>query len=124
MIIVEKFEQILLDFFKTHHPRKVNKVPGIVEEFKGNEVALLKALCEKYKKDYAVIPELKEAIDSGNIPSPAPALEETAEEPAESEAPEVIAQIEEPTESTEESDELDELDDVVESTEEEEKKED
>ena len=57
MLIVEKFEQILLDFFKVHHPRKIKKVPQLVEEFKGKEVEMLKALCIKYRKDFSVIPE-------------------------------------------------------------------
>lgn len=103
MIIVEKFEQILLDFLKANHPRKVNKVPGIVEEFRGNEVELLKALCYRYRKDYSAIPELKKLIDSGQVPTPV--VKEITTEEAEP-----TAQLEESNE--EESDELDDVEET------------
>jgi hypothetical protein len=105
MLIAEKFEQILLDFLKVHHPRKIKKVPQIVEEFKGNEVELLKAMCIKYGKDFSTIPELKDFL--GNEKPP------VIEEKAEVEEP--IAQIEQTLEETptEESDELDDAEDTV-----------
>lgn len=97
MLIAEKFEQILLDFLKVNHPRKIKKVPKIVDEFKGNELELLKALCVKYGKDFSAIPELKDAIGN-EIP---PAIENDLKDE------EVVIQIEE---SIDELDELDELD--------------
>ncbi len=120
MLIAEKFEQILLDFLKVHHPRKIKKVPQIVEEFKGNEVELLKALCIKYGKDFSAIPELKDVV--GNEKPP------VIEQNVEVEADEPVAQLEEASEEVteevasteseeEENDELDELDDVEETEE-------
>ncbi len=103
MIIVEKFEQILLDFLKVNHPRKVKKVPEIVKEFRGNEVALLKALCDRYQKDYTVIPNLKESIDI------AQAQNQLVNEGSSEEEVEPIAQLEK-----ENDDDSDELDDVEE----------
>ena len=112
MLIAEKFEQILLDFLKVYHPRKIKKVPEIVEEFKGNEVELLKALCVKYGKDFSAIPELKDVVGNERPP----VIEEKIE--VEVEVP--VAQLEEaseevtPTENEEEeSDELDDAEDTV-----------
>ena len=100
MLIAEKFEQILLDFLKVHHPRKIKKVPKIVDEFKGNELELLKALCIKYGKNFSAIPELKDIIGA-EIPL---AIENDIEDE------DVAIKIEE---SIDELDELDELDDKL-----------
>jgi len=100
MLIAEKFEQILLDFLKVYHPRKIKKVPKIVDEFKGNELELLKALCVKYGKDFSAIPELKDAIGNEILP----VIENDIEDEK------VVIQIEE---SIDEADQLDELDDKL-----------
>lgn len=73
MSISNNFKSLLTDFFSLYHPRQVKKVDLIAEEFQGQEVAVLKALCEKYKKPYSVIPGLKEALET---PAPAPVIEE------------------------------------------------
>ena len=103
MIIAEKFEQILLDFLKVNHPRKVKKVPQIVDEFKGNELELLKALCIKYGKDFSAIPELKDAIEN-EMP---PVIENDTDNE------EVVVKIEESIDENDEIDEIDEIDEKL-----------
>jgi len=73
MSVVENFEKLLTDFFSLYHPRQVKKVGLIVQEFKGQEVAVLKALCDKYKKSYKVVPGLEDALAA---PALAPLIEE------------------------------------------------
>ena len=73
MAVVENFEKLLTDFFSLYHPRQVAKVGAIVQEFKGQEVVALKALCNKYKKAYKVVPGLEEALAA---PAPTPIIEE------------------------------------------------
>ena len=62
MSVAEKFEKLLNDFFSLYHPRQVKKVGRIVQEFKGQELMLLKVLCDRYKKAYTVIPGLNEEL--------------------------------------------------------------
>ena len=87
MSIAENFEQLLKNFFTLYHPRQINKIGALVQEFEGQEVATLKALCDKYKKAYKVVPGLVEAL---NTYVTAPAIEtkaqiEEAQEPEEEE---------------------------------------
>lgn len=72
MSVVQNFEQLLKDFFTLYHPRQINKIGALVQEFEGQEVATLKALCDKYKKAYKVVPGLVEAL---NAYVPAPVIE-------------------------------------------------
>lgn len=72
MSVVENFEKLLTDFFSIYHPRQVKKVGAIAQEFKGQEVVVLKSLCDKYKKAYKVVPGLVEALE---VPAPAPIVE-------------------------------------------------
>lgn len=83
MSVAQNFEKLLNDFFALYHPRQVKKVGALVQEFKGQETSLLKALCDKYKKAYKVIPGLVEALET---PAPAPVVETPAQI---EEAPEV-----------------------------------
>ena len=62
MSIAKNFEKLLRNFFALYHPRQVKKVGRIVQEFKGQELMLLKVLCDKYKKAYTVIPGLNEEL--------------------------------------------------------------
>jgi hypothetical protein len=116
MLIAEKFEQILLDFLKVHHPRKIKKVPQIVEEFKGNEVELLKALCLKYGKDFNAIPELKDVLDAERPPAIEENIEVEADEPVaqlEVSTEELVEEVATVENEEEESDELDDAEDTV-----------
>ncbi len=76
MSVVQNFEQLLKDFFTLYHPRQINKIGALVQEFEGQEVATLKALCDKYKKAYKVVPGLVEAL---NAYVPAPVIETQAQ---------------------------------------------
>tara|TARA_B100000767_G_C19474528_1_gene413561 strand:+ start:103 stop:405 length:303 start_codon:yes stop_codon:yes gene_type:complete len=76
MSVVQNFEQLLKDFFTLYHPRQINKIGALVQEFEGQEVATLKALCDKYKKAYKVVPGLVEAL---NAYVPAPVVETQAQ---------------------------------------------
>ena len=99
MAVADNFKQLLNDFFALYHPRQVKKVDQIVSEFKGQEVEILKTLCDKYKKAYKVIPGLVDALAT---PVPTPVVEEVpqieakeevvAETPAEEEKEEVVAE--------------------------------
>ncbi len=62
MSVAKNFEKLLRNFFALYHPRQVKKVGRIVQEFKGQELMLLKVLCDKYKKAYTVIPGLNEEL--------------------------------------------------------------
>jgi len=70
MSVAKKFEKLLNDFFALYHPRQVKKVGRIVQEFKGQELMLLKVLCDKYKKAYTVIPGLNEELQELYSDSP------------------------------------------------------
>ena len=101
MSVAQNFEKLLNDFFALYHPRQVKKVGALVQEFKGQEASLLKALCDKYKKAYKVIPGLVEALDAPAPVVEAPAqIEEASEVEEESNEEEVEA-----TETEEESSE-------------------
>ena len=63
MSVAENFEKLLNDFFALYHPRQVKKVARIVQEFKGQEIMLLKVLCDRYKKAYTAIPGLNEELE-------------------------------------------------------------
>ena len=63
MSVTKNFEKLLKNFFVFYHPRQVKKVGKIVQEFKGQEIMLLKVLCDKYKKAYTVIPGLNEELN-------------------------------------------------------------
>jgi hypothetical protein len=63
MSITENFEKLLKNFFSLYHPRQLKKVGRIVQEFKGQEIMLLKVLCDKYKKAYTIIPGLNEKLE-------------------------------------------------------------
>lgn len=63
MSLTENFEELLKNFFSLYHPRQVKKVGRIVQEFKGQEIMLLKVLCDRYKKAYTVIPGLNEELE-------------------------------------------------------------
>tara|TARA_Y100000589_G_scaffold307452_1_gene323141 strand:+ start:21 stop:407 length:387 start_codon:yes stop_codon:yes gene_type:complete len=63
MSLTENFEGLLKNFFSLYHPRQVKKVGRIVQEFKGQEIMLLKVLCDRYKKAYTVIPGLNEELE-------------------------------------------------------------
>lgn len=63
MSVTKNFEKLLKKFFEFYHPRQVKKVGKIVQEFKGQEIMLLKVLCDKYKKAYTVIPGLNEELN-------------------------------------------------------------
>ena len=63
MSLIENFEELLKNFFSLYHPRQVKKVGRIVQEFKGQEIMLLKVLCDRYKKAYTVIPGLNEELE-------------------------------------------------------------
>ena len=76
MSVAEKFEKLLNDFFSLYHPRQVKKVGRIAQEFKGQELMLLKVLCDRYKKAYTVIPGLNEELQELYSDSP----EETTKE--------------------------------------------
>lgn len=76
MSVVQNFEQLLKNFFTLYHPRQINKIGALVQEFEGQEVATLKALCDKYKKAYKVVPGLVEAL---NAYVPAPVVETQAQ---------------------------------------------
>lgn len=77
MSVAQNFEQLLTNFFSLYHPRQVQKVDKIVQSFKGQEVEVMKSLCDKYKKAYKVVPGLVEALEA---PAPQPAVE-AIEEP-------------------------------------------
>ena len=62
MSVAKNFEKLLKDFFALYHPRQVKKVGRMVQEFKGQELMLLKVLCDRYKKAYTVIPGLNEEL--------------------------------------------------------------
>jgi len=89
MSVAQNFEKLLNDFFALYHPRQVKKVGALVQEFKGQEVSVLKALCDKYKKAYSVVPGLVDALE---VPAPAPVVEAPAQI---EEAPEVEETVEE-----------------------------
>ena len=74
MSVVRDFEKLLTNFFNLYHPRQVKKVGAIAQEFKGQEVAVLKLLCDKYKKAYKVVPGLVDAIEV-YTPQPTPIIE-------------------------------------------------
>ena len=63
MSLAENFEELLKNFFSLYHPRQVKKVGRIVQEFRGQEIMLLKVLCDKYKKAYTIIPGLNEKLE-------------------------------------------------------------
>lgn len=77
MSVAQNFEQLLTNFFSLYHPRQVQKVDIIVQSFKGQEVEVMKSLCDKYKKAYKVVPGLVQALEA---PAPKPAVE-AIEEP-------------------------------------------
>ncbi len=88
MAVVDNFEKLLTDFFSLYHPRQVAKVGAIAQEFKGQEILLLKTLCDRYKKSYKVIPGLEDALAA---PAPSPVIEEPiALEEAEEEVEETV----------------------------------
>ena len=74
MSVVGDFEKLLTNFFSLYHPRQVKKVGAIAQEFKGQEVAVLKLLCDRYKKSYKVVPGLVDAIE---VYTPDPIVEAT-----------------------------------------------
>ena len=100
MSVVRDFEKLLTDFFSLYHPRQVKKVGAIAQEFKGQEVAVLKLLCDKYKKAYKVVPGLVDAIE---VHTPAPVVEVTAKT-EETEEELIQEPVEEYTEEVEEED--------------------
>lgn len=120
MSVAEKFEKLLNDFFALYHPRQVKKVGRIVQEFKGQELMLLKVLCDKYKKAYTVIPGLNEELQElySDPPEEETKEIETIEESIvdESANDEEVAEEEEEEEGEEEEEEQE----VVTETEEEE----
>jgi hypothetical protein len=63
MSITENFEKLLKNFFLLYHPRQLKKVGIIVQEFRGQEIMLLKVLCDRYKKAYTIIPGLNEKLE-------------------------------------------------------------
>ena len=88
MSVVRDFEKLLTNFFSLYHPRQSKKVEAIAQEFKGQEVAVLKSLCDRYKKAYKVIPGLVEALEVYTPPpspiiEPVTQIEESEEEPIE-----------------------------------------
>lgn len=105
MSVAQNFEKLLTDFFALYHPRQVKKVGAIVQEFKGQEVSVLKSLCDKYKKSYNVIPGLAESLQAPAPVVEAPAQIEAAEEPElteEAVSSEEVVEEEVETESTSE----------------------
>ena len=110
MSVARKFEQLLKDFFTLYHPRQIKKIGALVQEFEGQEVATLKALCDKYKKAYKVVPGLVEALNA-YVPVPVVETQVQIEEASESENEVVEEEVEvtEPEkESTEEPEEEEE----------------
>lgn len=108
MAVVDNFEKLLTDFFSLYHPRQVAKVGAIAQEFKGQEILLLKTLCDRYKKPYKVIPGLEDALAA---PAPAPVIEEPialeeAEEEVEETTEEVVAEDSTQEEETVEEEEV------------------
>ena len=101
MSVAKNFEQLLKDFFTLYHPRQTKKIKALVQEFKGQEVAILKALCEKYKKAYKVVPGLVEALNA-YVPAPVVETQAQIEEAPESEN-KVIEEEVEATELVKES---------------------
>ncbi len=91
MSVAKNFEQLLKDFFTLYHPRQIKKIGAIVQEFEGQEVATLKALCDKYKKAYKVVPGLVEAL---NAYAPTPVVETQVQIEEEIESEEVEEEIE------------------------------
>lgn len=84
MSIAENFEQLLKNFFTLYHPRQINKIGALVQEFEGQEVVTLKVLCDKYKKAYKVVPGLVEALNT-YVPAPVVETQTQIEEAQESE---------------------------------------
>ena len=78
MSVAKDFEKLLKSFFEFYHPRQVTKVGRIVQEFKGQEILLLKVLCDKYKKAYTVVPGLNEELKE--LYADAPELESINED--------------------------------------------
>ena len=93
MSVAQNFEKLLNDFFALYHPRQVKKVGALVQEFKGQEVSVLKALCDKYKKAYSVVPGLVDALE---VPAPAPVAEAPAQIAEAPEAEEEVVEEEAP----------------------------
>jgi len=104
MSVAKNFEKLLNNFFAFYHPRQVKKVGRIVQEFKGQELMLLKVLCDRYKKAYTVIPGLNEELQElyADPPEVEIELETTHNNIAEESTEEIIAEKEEEEEEEEE----------------------
>ena len=100
MSVVQNFEQLLKDFFTLYHPRQINKIGALVQEFEGQEVATLKALCDKYKKAYKVVPGLVEALNA-YVPAPVIQTQSQIEEAPEEANEEELEATEETAEEKE-----------------------
>lgn len=119
MSVVRDFEKLLANFFSLYHPRQSKKVEAIAQEFKGQEVAVLKSLCDRYKKAYKVIPGLVEALEV-YTPPPAPIIEPVTQI---EESEEEVVEVEERKEEFASDEETDEIEQEVAAAEEEKEKE-
>lgn len=76
----DNFEQTLKKFFFKYHPRKAEKIPAIVKEFKGSEKEVMLLLCKRYGVDPNTIDGLMSYQPPVSAPAPiAPAKTEKAE---------------------------------------------
>lgn len=48
----DNFRHVLTTFFNTYKPKHIDKVDGLIEEFEGRELLLIKTLCERYFVDF------------------------------------------------------------------------
>ncbi len=124
MSVAENFEKLLNDFFALYHPRQVKKVARIVQEFKGQEIMLLKVLCDRYKKAYTAIPGLNEELEELYADPPEEEVKEieSSEDSIvdESAEEEILEEEEEEVVTETEEEEEEEEEEVVTETEEEE----
>lgn len=112
MSVEQNFEQLLNNFFALYHPRQVKKVSEIAQAFKGQEVEVMKSLCDRYKKAYKVVPGLVEALEApepvAEVLEEAPIVDETTEQhqvEANNDSAEIEASEPEETTESQESDE-------------------